>query len=445
MNYTDVTILHTNDLHSYVENFPKKARMMEDIRAENQKKGIKTFYFDSGDLFSGNIVFTMYRGVKEIELMNQLGCQAMTLGNHEFDHGDELLSRLEDFARFPIVSSNLRYRDVEEADELVPLSEYLEFDMEGRPLYVFGLTTLDTQEVASPSDQVLFEDPYQSLRRMVDQIGARTPQAQIVLLSHLGYDEDQQLAQVFPEVNVILGGHSHTVLREPTQVGKVSICQTGQYGRFVGHLSLRCYEDGSHEVLSYELIDVDALEEENPAVRQVIYQMKAEQEALFSQPIANLPTYLDGTRETIAKGQSTLAPLITQAFFEAALAAGFRADGAVLNGFGIRASLGPGPVSYTDIVKVLPFSKRVVLVAIKGRDLLASLKTGQHPQLWRLALEGETVLVNGRAVEEEQVYHIVTNSFVWSGKDNYDQFLQADIVADLGLDVEIFRDFLKKK
>ncbi len=73
----------------------------------------------------------MYRGVKEIELLNQIGCQAMTLGNHEFDHGDELLSRLDDYAQFPIVSSNLSYQDVE-ADELV-LEDLLEFDMNGNP------------------------------------------------------------------------------------------------------------------------------------------------------------------------------------------------------------------------------------------------------------------------------------------------------------------------
>ncbi len=65
--------------------------------------------------------------------MNQVGCQAMTLGNHEFDHGDELLSRLDDYAQFPIVSSNLRYQDVEAADELVPLEDLLEFDMNGNP------------------------------------------------------------------------------------------------------------------------------------------------------------------------------------------------------------------------------------------------------------------------------------------------------------------------
>lgn len=125
MDYTDISILHTNDMHSYMENFPKKAQLIANIRARNEKEGVPTFVFDSGDLFSGNIFFNMYRGVKEIELMNQIGCQAMTLGNHEFDHGDELISRLDDYAQFPIVSSNLRYQDVEVADELVPLEDSL--------------------------------------------------------------------------------------------------------------------------------------------------------------------------------------------------------------------------------------------------------------------------------------------------------------------------------
>lgn len=208
MDYTDISILHTNDMHSYMENFPKKAQLIANIRDGNEKKGIPTFVFDSGDLFSGNIFFNMYRGVKEIELMNQIGCQAMTLGNHEFDHGDELLSRLDDYAQFPIVSSNLSYQDVEAADELVPLEDILEFYMNGKSLYVLGLTTLETQEVASPTENVIFEDHKQALRRLVDQILAKDSQAHLVLLSHLGYDEDLALAKDFPEVNVILGGHT---------------------------------------------------------------------------------------------------------------------------------------------------------------------------------------------------------------------------------------------
>lgn len=129
--------------------------------------------------------------------MNQIGCQAMTLGNHEFDHGDELISRLDDYAQFPIVSSNLRYQDVEVADELVPLEDVLEFDMNGKNLYVLGLTTLETQEVASPSENVIFEDHKQALRRLVDQIVSQNPSAHLVLLSHLGYDEDVHLAKDF--------------------------------------------------------------------------------------------------------------------------------------------------------------------------------------------------------------------------------------------------------
>ncbi|HEL1755854.1 TPA: bifunctional metallophosphatase/5'-nucleotidase [Streptococcus suis] len=445
MDFTDISILHTNDMHSYMENFPKKAQLIANIRDGNKKKGIPTFVFDSGDLFSGNIFFNMYRGVKEIELMSQIGCQAMTLGNHEFDHGDELLSRLDDYAQSPIVSSNLSYQDVEEADELVPLEDVLEFDMNGKSLYVLGLTTLETQEVASPSDKVLFEDPRQALRRLVDQIMKANPQAHLVVLSHLGYDEDLALAKDFPEVNVILGGHTHTILREPSQVDGVSICQAGQYGRFVGHLSLRCFADGRHEVQAYDLIEVEKLTQEDRAVKAIIDQMKSERDAAFSKPIATLPQALDGERESIRQGLSTLAPVICQALFEQASQLGLQADGAVINGFGIRASLLAGPIFYSDLVKVLPFSKRVLLVRIKGRDLLSSLQTGLHPQMWGIVQSGEGFVVNGRAVESDKDYQIVTNSFVWSGKDNYDDFHKAEIVQDLGLDIDIISEFFKRQ
>lgn len=377
--------------------------------------------------------------------MNQIGCQAMTLGNHEFDHGDELISRLDDYAQFPIVSSNLRYQDVEVADELVPLEDVLEFDMNGKNLYVFGLTTLETQEVASPSENVIFEDHKQALRRLVDQIVSQNPSAHLVLLSHLGYDEDVHLAKDFPELNVILGGHTHTILKQPSQIGGVSICQAGQYGRFVGHLSLRCFADGRHEVQAYDLIEVEKLTQEDRAVKAIIDQMKSERDAAFSKPIAILPQALDGERDSIRQGLSTLAPVICQALFEQASQLGLQADGAVINGFGIRASLSAGPIFYSDLVKVLPFSKRVLLVRIKGRDLLSSLQTGLHPQMWGIVQSGEDLLVNGRAVESDKDYQIVTNSFVWSGKDNYDDFHKAEIVQDLGLDIDIISEFFKRQ
>ncbi len=377
--------------------------------------------------------------------MNQIGCQAMTLGNHEFDHGDELLSRLDDYAQFPIVSSNLHYRDDEVADELVPLEDVLEFDMNGKNLYVLGLTTLETQEVASPSENVIFEDHRQALRRLVDQIVSQNPSAHLLLLSHLGYDEDVHLVKDFSELNVILGGHTHTILKEPTQVGSVSICQAGQYGRFVGHLSLRCYADGRHEVLAYDLIEVEQLTEEDRGVKAIIDQMKSERDAAFSQPIVTLPQALDGERDSIRQGLSTLAPVICQALFEQASQLGLQADGAVINGFGIRASLSAGPIFYSDLVKVLPFSKRVLLVRIKGRDLLSSLQTGLHPQMWGIVPGGEGFVVNGRAVESDKDYQIVTNSFVWSGKDNYDDFHKAEIVQDLGLDTDIISEFFKRQ
>lgn len=274
---------------------------------------------------------------------------------------------------------------------------------------------------------------------------SQNPSSHLLLLSHLGYDEDVHLAKDFPELNVILGGHTHTILKEPTQVGSVSICQAGQYGRFIGHLSLRCFADGRHEVLAYDLIEVEKLTEEDRAVKAIIDQMKSERDAAFSQPIVTLPQALDGERDSIRQGVSNLAPVICQALFERAGQLGLQADGAVINGFGIRASLSAGPIFYSDLVKILPFSKRVLLVRIKGSDLVASLKTGLHPQMWGIVQSGEGFVVNSRAVELDKVYRIVTNSFVWSGKDNYDDFHKAEIVQDLGLDIDIISEFFKRQ
>lgn len=246
-------------------------------------------------------------------------------------------------------------------------------------------------------------------------------------------------------MNLIFGGHTHTILSAPSQVGNVSIFQAGQYGRFLGNLLLRCYADGSHKVLSYDLVEIDKQKTEDEEIRRVIDQMQAERNARFAHPIAQLPAPLDGERDSIRNGRSTLAPLITQALFEQAVSFGYQPDGAVINGFGIRTSLSAGPVYYSDVVKVLPFSKRVLLVSIRGEDLISSLTTGLHPQVHGIQRRGNRFCINGRAVEPAKNYQIVTNSFVWSGKDNYDEFHKATIIRDLGLDVDILSNFLEEK
>lgn len=107
MNKTNLCILHTNDTHSYLEEFGKRAALVQEIKQKNTSKNIHTLLVDSGDVFSGTMYFTMYQGKKEAELMNMLGYDAMTFGNHGFDLGSKALADFLKIIHFPMISSNV--------------------------------------------------------------------------------------------------------------------------------------------------------------------------------------------------------------------------------------------------------------------------------------------------------------------------------------------------
>lgn len=450
MKFIDIGIIHSNDMHSHMENFAKKASIIKEIKENNKKYNIKTLVLDSGDLFAGSIYFNLYGGTKEIELMNIIKCDAMTLGNHEFDHGDDLLSRLGDFAKFPILSSNVKYINNDLKNELVDIKDYIEIRLDNHTsLGIIGVTTLDTDEVSSPSKNIIFDDPISSIKRSLKELKLKDKNKHFILLSHLGYDNDLLIAEKFPELNVILGGHTHTIIKKPHYINKSIVLQAGQYGMYLGNLIIRFFEDGSYSVLSYELIELNKLEKEDIKVKNILDNMRKERDIKYADPIVHLPERLDGERETINVKKSNLASLITEAYYNQGINSGYNVLASITNGWGIRGSLEKGNVYFGDLVKVLPFSKRLLVVEIKGSDLIDSLEKGTHPQYYGIKKEDEKYKINinnnWHDILDNENYLVVTNSFVWSGKDNYDGFNNSKIIADIGLDVDVFTDYLKTK
>lgn len=205
-------LLHINDVHSHLDDLAKVATLAEEIRAQAPE----VLFLHAGDQFLGTLYFTVHKGLADAEVLNALGITAMALGNHEFDEGPEGLARFADNVHFPLLSANCV--TTEEPLLAGKISPYTVVTVAGERVGIIGVTTPDTAWASNPGPNVTFTDPVAAVRAAVSELSAQGV-TKIVVLSHLGWDKDLELAQSVAGLDIIVGGHSHTLPEQyPTVV-----------------------------------------------------------------------------------------------------------------------------------------------------------------------------------------------------------------------------------
>ena len=247
-------VLHTNDTHSTVYplnslladttvagrgGFMRRIAMLKEERQRNPD----LLYFDSGDFSQGSSFYSMFKGDVEVELMNRMGVDAATIGNHEFDYGLENMARLFRMANFPIVCSNYDFTGTP-CEGLV--KDYIILKRKGLKIGVFGLCpAMDGLVSADNCKGVIYRDPVAEARRVVALLKKKCDA--IICISHLGWQlpnndvDDERLVKATSGIDLVLGGHSHTYMNTVEQVanadGKlIPVDQNGKHGIFIGRL-----------------------------------------------------------------------------------------------------------------------------------------------------------------------------------------------------------------
>jgi len=431
-----LTILHMNDPHAHylpyaesgveglIGGFARAQTVLKEVQARNEAEGRHTLLFMAGDLLMGTPFSTAFKGKLGVTLMNKMKFNAMTVGNHEFDYGqDNLLVNLKPLMEFPLLSSNTRTSSSQQVFQGILEKKYPESNT---TVVIFGLTTTDTPTTTHPDNVkgLVFDDPMATAKGILDRVSEKDL---VIALTHVGVDEDKKLAEACPRISVIVGGHSHTAIFKPMKVNQTIIAQAGAYARYVGKLDLDVV-DGKITKYKGELIELTSAIKQDQEIADVIAEYKAQLDAGLSKVIGKTEVFLEGTRRSVRSGKETnLGRLIAYN-----MAANSLSDVAILNGGGIRGSIKEGVVTLNDVYTVLPFPDTVVKMNLSGEDIIAVLQRGAELepgsggklQTFGLThtIDGDKVRIDtirGQPFDPGKIYSVATNDFLAAGGDGY--------------------------
>ncbi|MEX1301281.1 MAG: bifunctional metallophosphatase/5'-nucleotidase [Desulfotignum sp.] len=430
-------LLHVNDTHSqfspkaYDLRFPdlenpvliplgsvsKMASLVRQIR----KRHSHVLFLHAGDMIQGSLYYTLFHGQAEARVFNAMGLDVMAAGNHEFDRGTSGIATLLDHAKFPVVSANMDVSD--EPDLAGRIAPYIIKQVDGEPVAVIGLLTEHLADISSPSPHTRIQPVIQTAQKTIDQLAAQGVRI-IILLTHIGYDQDLVVAASLTGADIIVGGHSHTLLGSfknpeletrgpyPTVVagadgkdilvvhawkhawmlGRLTV-NFDDAGQIISHQGTPCLIGGTPFLDSSDEQPLDfqtteqvraaisretgiALPEEDPAVSVIVEQ--------YSRQVAEKGKIAVGRAEhplphnrlpdrTLPEG-SAIAPLVAESLKRKVNRTGFNVDIAIQNAGGVRTGIRAGDITIETVYDLLPFENTLVIFEMTGHRITALLE-----------------------------------------------------------------------
>ena len=386
----EAVIIHTNDVHGRIL---EEKGVIGDAKAaavieEERSKVENTIVVDAGDAFQGLPISNSTKGEDRANIMNQVGYDAMAVGNHEFDFGMDQAIKYKETLNFPLLSANTYVNGarVFEASTIVDKTP----TVVGDEFVVIGVTTPETAIKTHPKniEGVTFADPITEVNKVIDEVEARAladnrVYNNYIILAHLGVDattpvewRGSTLAEALSQNSklagkrvIVIDGHSHTV-QSATYGDNVTYNQTGSYLNNIGKVTLKSEQLlGEASLISAAdtaSVTPDAL------ITELVNEIKVKYEAENAQVvIENNPVELNGERSNVRVRETNLGNAVTDAIY-AYGQTGFsnKTSLAVTNGGGLRATIAKDqPVTKGDIIAVLPFGNIISQITVTGQQI----------------------------------------------------------------------------
>ncbi|MEA2096671.1 MAG: bifunctional UDP-sugar hydrolase/5'-nucleotidase [Candidatus Cloacimonadota bacterium] len=465
-------IMFTNDIHGGIDRYPatfmnpdfppilggggSAATYIKGVRKLSKAGTRDNLLIDQGDFFQGHPVGTMSEGRAVIKYMNMVEYDLMTIGNHEFDLGEDVLIKTLKLAEFPILSCNIVKKGTDElVDYVVP---YIIIEKLELRIGIVGITTTDTEQMSFPDNikNVDFLPAKKQLQKYVDVV--REQDVDLVIVSgHMGlpynpqpaYDsrysnpdekqeerrwgyDAQELAHEVEGIDILFGGHMHKGFAQPWEDPDTHtlVLQGYAYGSSVGHVTIKIDKD-TKTISGYE----------SPAIKEGVLVTMFEDEFIPDEVIGDTILVMqmiaeEGMDEIIGEAgmnitkfgmgtQNLIGNLVCEAMLDYT-----DADFSFMNLGGIRDELLSGPISYRNVFNVMPFDNQIVLIEVDGRFLKEIIETRVSGSRHGLRTAGIKVVINrkrenfnrisklyigGEPWQADKIYKIATSDFLLQG------------------------------
>ncbi|WP_087022532.1 bifunctional metallophosphatase/5'-nucleotidase [Thaumasiovibrio subtropicus] len=503
-------LAHINDLHSHFEPSALTLELagqqqaiqcggiglvssaLEKQRQRAEQDQTPFLFLDAGDSFQGSLYFSLYKGEVNAVLQNILAADATVLGNHEFDLGNDYALRYINALTHPVMASNWdvsslarKPHHLKSFDVQAQCGEYIVREFNGHRVAIMGITLDNMADIAHPSEKTPFLDVEKALNAMISD-AHRQNIFNIIVLSHLGYPRDLDLAKRVSGISVLIGGHTHTWQGDFSTVGlensepygrrvadtlvfqascngytlgvaELSFNERGVATLIQGQNTLLVDEKSINEAQQSQLqtLSCVALLQEDPRVTTALSPYRCAVDALMNQNIAKAQTLLRHIRVPTETLSSEVAPIVCDAFVWQANERGLKVDCAIHNAGGVRVDVAEGDLSAGEVAgRLLPFAIDVVRFEVKGKILKAALEgainnainrdeigsgDGSYPytshlryQYQRSKQKGQRIVnlalyrnAEWQPIDDEGLYWVASSSYTALGKEGYEAFLGA--------------------
>jgi 5'-nucleotidase len=456
-NCVRITLLQVNDVYQFMpvdRGTQGGLARVSTLRKQIMKDSPNTLFLFSGDTISPSVESIQLKGQQMIDAWNNIGLDYAALGNHEFDFGpDVLLQRIKE-SKFQWLAANVVAKDGKPFAGLPP---FVLREVGGVRVGFFGLLLPETMKTSDTRD-VRVLGACETARRIVPQIRAAGAKV-VVGITHLSMREDKELAHCVPDIDLIIGGHEHTLLQ--SLAGRTPIFKMTADARQLGRYDLTIdASTGKLQSVDWEIIPVNDQVEDDPQFSSVTTKYK-DLLASYAEMVGRTSVLLDARSEANRTGETNIADFIADAFRQAT-----GADVALINGGSIRAdtTFVPGALSKHDVQAMLPFSNEVLKIEVTGKILRQALENGvsqsgpgaepgRFPQVSGIRFSFDTtapvgsrvkqVTVNGQPLDDRKTYSLATTTYIGvDGKDGYDVFKGTKRLTRMGeipSDYEILR------
>ncbi|HEV8229829.1 MAG TPA: bifunctional UDP-sugar hydrolase/5'-nucleotidase [Candidatus Limnocylindria bacterium] len=464
-----IQLLHTDDIHGHLDadvvqsanasstfRAGGMAQLAGQVAAYRSRAPQRTLLVDGGDAWQGTFISNANKGQAVTYAMNLMRYDALAVGNHDFDWGQDVLMLRATEAVFPFLGANVIDTRTGKAAPPAYLKPFVVKDLGIAKVGVIGITNPGSATIVKATSVagLQFLPAAQAVRTYLPEV---QKQADIIVVAaHIGTADAVQLAKDVPGIDVIVAAHDHLPIRTARLEGKTTIVDAGAYTQYLGKLEIvvdRATHKMKDAIRGDELtpIAANANVKPDPEIAKLVEERRAEGDKYTSRVVGRTTEPLSNVREETGFGN-----LITDSFIEYGRQQGWKTDVAFYNMAGVRASFPAGQLTFGQLYEALPFSNTVVSVDLKGSDLRdiidrAACVSGRLHMagvVVKFRFDGGTpnctksITAGGAPLDPSRVYHITTIDYLLLGGDGHTGFAKGTNVVYGDVEVDVVAAYI---